>query len=190
MDPIKTLRNFIMTWKNNFSVIVCGDWNLVLDYKNDTHGYVRENNVKASKEVLGMMQNLDLIDTWRAQNPAAKKFTWVSGKKTIKMARLDFFLVSSDIHAKVVANKIRYGYRSDHSFVSLEIEWTEVTRGKGFWKFNSSLLVDPEYVNLVKQVIEEVKEQSSEHHSSQTILEMIKLKVRGSLFPIVPKRNE
>ena len=24
--------------QNNLSVIVCGDWNLVLDYKNDTHG--------------------------------------------------------------------------------------------------------------------------------------------------------
>ena len=52
----------------------------MLDYKNNTHGYVRENNVKASEEVLGMIQNLDLIDTWRAQNPGAKTFTWVSGK--------------------------------------------------------------------------------------------------------------
>ena len=154
------LKNKMLA-QNNFSVIACRDWNLVLDYKNDTHGYVRENNVKASKEVLGMMQNLDFIDIWRAQNPAAKKFTWVSGKKTIKMARLDFFLVFPDIHAKLVANKISYGYRSDHSLVSLEIEWTEVTRGKGFWKLISSLLVDPEYVNLVKQVIEEVKEQFS-----------------------------
>ena len=183
-----------MLAQNNFSVIVCGDWILVLDYKHDTHRYVRENNVKASNEVLGMMQNLGLIDTWQAQNPAVKKFIWVSGKKAIKMARLDFFLVSPDIHAKVVANKISYGYRSDHSLVSLEIELTEVTHGKGFWNFNSSLLVDPEYVNLLKQVIEEVKEQFSEHHSSQTILEMIKLKVGGggggSLFPIVPERKE
>ena len=105
------------------------------------------------------MQNLDLIDTWRTQNPAAKEFSWVSRKRLIKMARLDFFLVSPDIHAKVVVNKICYGYRSDHSFVSLEIEWTEVTRGKGFWKFNSSLLVDPEYVNLVKHAIEKYESQ-------------------------------
>ena len=56
----------------------------MLDYKNDTHGYVRENNVKASEEVLGMIQNLDLIDTWRAQNLEAKTFTWVSGKKRLK----------------------------------------------------------------------------------------------------------
>ena len=187
-DFYNNLKNKMWA-QNNFSAIVCGDWNLVLDYKNDTHGYVRENNVKASNEVLGMMQNLDLIDTWRAQNPAAKKFTWVSGKKPIKMARLDFFLVSPDIHAKAVANKISYGYRSDHSLVSLEIEWTEVTRGKGFWKFNSSLLVDPEYVNLVKQVIEAVKEQFREHHSSQTILEMIKLKLRGVTIPYCARKK-
>ena len=107
------LKNEMLA-KNNFSVIACEDWKLVLDYKNDTHGYVRENNAKASNEVLGMMKNLDLIDTWQAQNPAAKKFTWASGKRTIKMARLDFFLVSPGIHAKVVANKISYGYRSNH----------------------------------------------------------------------------
>ena len=77
------LKNKMLA-QNNLSVILCGDWNLVLDHKIDTHGYVRENNVKASKEVLGMMQSLDLIDTWRAQNPAAKKFTWVSGKKQSK----------------------------------------------------------------------------------------------------------
>ena len=68
-----------------------------------------------------MMQNLDLINTWRAQNTAAKTLSWVSGKKQkIKMARLDFFLVSPEIHAKVVVNKISYNYRSDHSLVSLE----------------------------------------------------------------------
>ena len=32
---------------NDVPMIICGDWNLVLDYSVDTHGYIRENNVKA-----------------------------------------------------------------------------------------------------------------------------------------------
>ena len=58
MDLIKTpefynnLKNKILA-QNYYSVMVCGDWN-----KNDTHGYVRLNNVKASKEVLGMCKTL------------------------------------------------------------------------------------------------------------------------------------
>jgi hypothetical protein len=30
-------------------------------------------------------------------------------------------------------------------------------KGKGFWKFNKSLLNDPEYVQKTKNVIEDVK---------------------------------
>ena len=104
----------------------------------------------------------------------------------VKMARLNFFLVSPDIHAKLVMTKTR----NDHPFVSLEIERTEITHGKPFRKFYSSLLADPEYVNLVKKVIKEVSKQFGEHHLCETVLEMIKLKVKGSLFLIVPERKK
>ena len=30
-------------------LIICGDWNLVLNHERDTFGYVRENNVKAQE---------------------------------------------------------------------------------------------------------------------------------------------
>ena len=136
--------------KENIPIIICGDWNLVMDYNVDTHGYLNENNVKARKEVLNMMEALDLIDTWRSENNYAKKFTWVSGKKPVKMARLDFFLVTPDIHAKISKQTNGIGYRSDHSLIGITIDVTQMERGKGFWKFNSSLLHDAEYVTLVR----------------------------------------
>ena len=33
--------------KDQGPLILCGDWNLVLNFKLDTFGYIRENNVKA-----------------------------------------------------------------------------------------------------------------------------------------------
>ena len=42
---------------------------------------------------------------------------------------------------------------TDHSFIKLSIMLNNDKRGPGFWKFNCSLLRDPEYVNMVKNII-------------------------------------
>ena len=58
------------------------------------------------------------------------------------MSRLDFFLVSPDIHVKILKHDISFGYRSDHSFLGIIVGMQEVERGKEFWKFNCQLLKD------------------------------------------------
>ena len=45
------------------------------------------------------------------------------------------------------------GYRTDHSGVILKLDFYEQARGKGYWKFNNSLLKDK---NLMKDTINEV----------------------------------
>ena len=46
--------------------------------------------------------------------------------------------------------------KSDHSIISVEFNVdNKSTRGRGFWKFNSSLLMDKDYVALVKDVIKD-----------------------------------
>ena len=69
------------------------------------------------------------------------------------MARLDFFLMSTDIHAKVVKCTNSFGYRSDHSFIGIELDIREIGHGQGFWKFYSSLLSDTDYIEIVKKEI-------------------------------------
>ena len=160
------LKNRLMQ-KENLPVVICGDWNLVMDYSADTYGYLKENNIRARKEVLNMIEGLNLIDTWRSENNNSKKFTWVSGKKPLKMARLDFFLVTPDIHAKINKYIKSFGYRSDHSLIGIEIDVNSTERGKGFWKFNSSLLQDVEYVTLVKNEIKNVIEDLTVGHGLQ-----------------------
>ena len=69
------------------------------------------------------------------------------------MARLHFFLPIPDIHSKLKNTSISHGYRTDHSTLILELNLLEAKHGKGFWKFNNSLLQDKEYINVVKQEI-------------------------------------
>ena len=50
-------------------------------------------------------------------------------------------------------------YRSDHSPIVLLFQVNDFKKGKGLWKFNNSLLKDIEYANIVKQCIQQTKEQ-------------------------------
>ena len=45
---------------------------------------------------------------------------------------------------------------SDHSLTSITIDFKNFQRGRGFWKFNNSLLKDINYVSKVKNSIKRV----------------------------------
>ena len=55
--------------------------------------------------------------------------------------------------------EIDISYKSDHSIILLELQFTVRTHGKGFWKFNNSVLEDIEYVNLINLKINDVIQQ-------------------------------
>lgn len=57
--------------------------------------------------------------------------------------------------------KFENSCRSDHSPVVLYCKINNLKRGRGFWKFNNSLLTDKDYVNIVKKTINDVKIQYS-----------------------------
>lgn len=46
-----------------------------------------------------------------------------------------------------------FGYRTDHSLLFLELQIDDLKKGKGFWRFNNSLLKDYDYVLQKKNII-------------------------------------
>ena len=80
---------------------------------------------------------------------------YIHGLKVIhqKKARLDFFLVSCELMILIDKVKIGPGYRSNYAMIELYITYTKFERGKGFWKFNNSLLNDCVYVDKIKDTI-------------------------------------
>ena len=60
----------------NTSVIIGGDWNVPLDYSMDTLNYMQKNNEKAQNQIHFMMEQLDLVDSFRELNPDIKRYTW------------------------------------------------------------------------------------------------------------------
>ena len=144
----------ILEWQPDYTIFA-GDFNMVLNPQIDLKNYLHINNPLARQELIDQMQIFNLVDIWRDLHPDEKKFTWRKFNQN-KQSRLDFFLVSSSLLPYVKKAEIIPGFLSDHSSITLEIDFSQFTRGKGFWKFNSSLLKDQEYVEKVKNVIKRV----------------------------------
>jgi len=91
-------------------------------------------------------------------------------------------LVSLSIAGRVSNANIRPAYKTDHSLCKIDINYHFNPRGPGFWKFNSALLSEVDYVNAVKQTIaERASEYESDEEVDEVLLwEMIKVKIRDA----------
>lgn len=60
----------------NDNVIICGDWNLVINPEIHSHNYFHINNPKARQTVLNLLEEENFIDAWRVMNEDSRKYTW------------------------------------------------------------------------------------------------------------------
>lgn len=107
------LKQKYSEFENEF-VIICGDWNLVINPELDTNNYLHINNPKARQEVIKLFED-DFLDIWRLMHENDKIFTWSRRNPIRKQARLDFFLIHDTLFPYATEAEITPGYRSDHS---------------------------------------------------------------------------
>ena len=158
-------------------IILGGDFNLVLDVKEDKKGGLPRTHQNALKIINQTCEELNLTDVWRTLNAGKHRYTWRRRKPEIQ-CRLDFFLISEDLICDINLADIVPGYKTDHSMILLKIALHYNPRGRGFWKLNTSLLKEEEYLNLIKTTIDQTK---SEYQSDNTVnpallWDMIKMK--------------
>ena len=138
-------------------LIFCGDLNITINPQKDSRNYVTNfssNNPKSRQKLIELMENHDLIDAYRHLHPQINRFTWKKPNSN-KMARLDYFIISNTLTDLITESNIKYGHRSDHSFIELKIQLNKFQRGPGTWKFNSNLLRNKSYVELINNAIHE-----------------------------------
>ena len=76
-DPrfFKTLKELIEQADADYD-IMCGDFNLVLNPSLDSHNYINVNNPRARTELLSLLNELNLTDTFPSFHPDKNPFTW------------------------------------------------------------------------------------------------------------------
>ena len=135
-------------------VIMGGDFNLVMDVQKDKKGGNVTMHRNSLKEVQNIVNSLDLIDVWRTLNPDAKRFTWQRTKPEVH-CHLDYLMISSSLATAITNADILPGYKTDHSLITIHLASNSNPRGPGFWKLNTTFLLDSEYIELIKKTIDE-----------------------------------
>ena len=178
------LKNDITDFENE-TVIIGADYNLILDPVKDCQNYQRINNPNARESILDLCAELNLIDIWRELHMDKLQYTWRK-LNPFKQARLDFFLISTNLYIDVENAEIESGYKTDHSAINLTLSFEKHSKGKSSWKFNNSLLKDPEYIQTVKNTINNVKEQYCVKENNENLNEIsnrnIKFNINDQLF--------
>ena len=146
------LRNFLQEKQGN-NLILGGDFNTYLNHTLDKKGGSNEPESKYAKQLISICEEFDLIDIWRLHNPKTQKFTWRDNTRVgLVQSRLDYFLVSRHLNNQISKTCFKPGFKSDHSLINIEVDLLHTQkRGKGYWKFNNSLLHDKTYVSLIKE---------------------------------------
>ena len=72
------------------------------------------------------------------------------------------------------------GFKTDHSLITLSLSLHSNPRGNGFWKLNTSLLADNNFIETIKIAIQETANEYKDDKLVNPLLlwDMIKLKVR------------
>ena len=140
---------------DSMNLVLIGDYNLVMDPSIDRIGGKRY-SPKAFEIIKCFIEEYELVDIWRVQNPDIKRYSWTR-KKThsneILGCRIDFALMSPGMANNTVNSDYNCGYRTDHSMVVVEIQVNKNPRGPGYWKFNNLLLHDLRFVEKSNQII-------------------------------------
>ena len=80
----------------------------------------------------------------------------------------------------VKSTNITTGYKTDHSLIEVTIATHSNRRGPSFWKLNTSLLSEIDYINQIRVTIKNTQEEYKNDSFVDDALmwEMIKLKIR------------
>ena len=162
------------------NIIMGGDFNCCLNPLIDKLGGDMESKSKYSQLLEELCEEFNLCDVWRVLNPDLKRFTRrANTKKGIVQSRLDYWLSSVHMIYNLHNTDIKPSIKSDHSILTLSfnIQNTQ-TRGKGFWKFNASLLRDKEYITRMSACINNCKDKYSDMINKSLKWDCIKCEIR------------
>ena len=128
-----------------------GDFNMIFHTTLDADEGFPKLKINFRAKLLSMMSENDLCDIFRVRNPDTRRFSW-RRKTAFKQKRLDFFLVSNSTQENIESTDIIPSVGPDHPAIKIKLcSLQEGSRGQGYWKLNSLLTEDKNFVESLKQ---------------------------------------
>ena len=184
-DQMKLLMelNDHLTDLGSSNIILGGDWNVVLNDNLDKKSKTLSpcSNQKYRNNLIRLLEEHNLVDCWRLNNPNVKKFTCRSGKGNgvATLSRIDMIFITDNLLNLYHNAKIDPGFKTDHNYVTTTLKLVKGTRGKGTWKFNNNLLTDKTYVALIKNMITREISDNDHYQDKGFLWDYIKMRIRS-----------
>ncbi len=137
--------------KGNY--IVVGDFN-VWCTRLDASSSANFKSDVSRKYLIEWMQNEDMVDVWREENPYKKDFSrrqLVMG--ILKQSRKDLCLTKREMLKYVKNVKYKFVGISDHAVMMVKMGVDEEERGGGMWCLNAELLKEEAYKENIRKCI-------------------------------------
>ena len=138
-------------------MILIGDYNLVMNTSLDRKGS-QQNWYKSRETIEQMCEEAMLTEIWRDRNPTETLFSWMRVKPLLSASRIDFALVSQGTANAVLNTMYLPGIRTDHMAFYVSIDLIGLERGRGYWKFNSSMLQNVEFLQKMNVLLDKTLE--------------------------------
>ena len=170
-------------------VILCGDFNAVMDLDLDTAvPACRSISYKSrNRQLKDFVEHAGLWDSWRVFNPNTKRYTHF--RTQTKGARIDHIFVNEALVNSMYDAQIGIAYETDHCPVYLTITTGRNPPGKGYWKFPSFLVKDPEFKIFLKEQIAETIELNPDTPPG-LLWDTVKCQIRTSSMMYMKTKNK
>ena len=156
------------------NLCVGGDFNCVSAAIDKASG-----NLDKSSRVLDKIKNdLKLVDVWRSLNPSQKQFSFIDPSNKGHDSRIDLWLVPKSNLQHVNSCTMVQAPTPDHKAVSLDIQFCDKKRSRGYWKLNNSVLNDDEYREGIVNLYTETTRQYGGQVSNTLLWEFLKVKIK------------
>ena len=171
----------------NERIILAGDFNLFLDTTLEAEGGSPCLKKKSVAKLIKIKEHFDLCDIWRLRNPDVKQFTFRQKHASgFIQWWLDYFFISNSLQDVITHTDFFAALSTDHSPVTISISRSK-NRGHGFWKFNSSLLSDQNYVTKTKNLIQTFHSNENLIPNAQLKWELLKYEIQKFTINYIQK---
>ena len=167
----------------NIPTILAGDFNMTTHPEIDRTGSTTQYyHIAGRTELLAIIANLDLTDSWRKHHPQKLAYTYRSNDYT-KQSRLDRIYTPS--HLKITESEIIPFHHSDHEPV---LTTTHITQhynpNNAVWKLNTSILPDDHTEQTINDIISFHLDKKERFKSTNSWWEHIKQSCTNALKSI------
>ena len=135
--------------------IILGDFNFVMEGRDRDISKMHQYDISFSTKMNDMIEGLELTDAHTQVNDTPE-YTYHG----FSSSRIDRIYVSQALAGQIKSFKCTnvLGKSTGHKMLTLELT-EQIEMGKGYWKFNTSLLKDPTYTDMIKTKITKAREE-------------------------------